>query len=179
MKDAPDAIVAEAAHKCKPLIDHYSAILLLDDHPDVAKAVGADGVHLGKSDMHPSQARAILGPNAIIGSTANTLEDIHAICSHGYSDYIGLGPLRFTSTKKNLSPTLGYDGYERILSQGVELPVVGIGAVGIDDVAPLLARGVSGVAVSGSVRNAPSPVTAATKLTAALSASALSRVQED
>lgn len=179
MKDASDAIVAEAAEKCKPLIDKHCAILLLDDRPDLAKAVGADGVHLGKNDMHPSEARNILGPNAIIGSTANTLEDITNIVSHGQSDYIGLGPLRFTSTKKNLSPTLGYEGYTRILAQSVGLPVVAIGSVGIGDVAPLLSSGASGVAVSGAIRRTSSPMEATIQFVSALANSELARVQEN
>ncbi|MDE7375975.1 MAG: thiamine phosphate synthase [Muribaculaceae bacterium] len=179
MKDASDATVAEAADKCKPLIDRHHAILLLDDHPELAKAVGADGVHLGKNDMPPSEARAILGPYAIIGSTANTLEDIANILAHGQSDYIGLGPLRFTSTKKNLSPTLGYDGYARILAQPVGLPVVAIGSVGIDDVAPLLSRGASGVAVSGAIRRATSPQTTTARFVSALSDCALASVKHN
>lgn len=177
MKDASNATVAEAAEKCKPLIDKHCAILLLDDRPDLAKAVGADGVHLGKNDMHPSEARAILGPYAIIGSTANTLEDIANIRAHGQSDYIGLGPLRFTSTKKNLSPTLGYDGYASILTQPVGLPVVAIGSVDLDDVAPLLSRGASGVAVSGAIRRAPSLTEATAKFVSLLTSSALASVE--
>lgn len=179
MKDAPDGIVAEAADKCKPLIDKHSAILLLDDKPELAKAVGADGVHLGKNDMHPAEARAIVGPYAIIGSTANTRADIDSILAHGQSDYIGLGPLRFTSTKKNLSPTLGYDGYGHILSRPVSLPVVAIGSVGLADVAPLLDRGASGVAVSGSIRLASEPSAATAQFVSELANSALSRVEED
>ena len=179
MKDAPDAIVAEVAEKSKPLIDKHCAILILDDRPELAKAVGADGVHLGKNDMHPSEARAILGPNAIIGSTANTLDDIAKILAHGQSDYLGLGPLRFTSTKKNLSPTLGYDGYASILAQPVGLPVVAIGSVGIDDVSPLLCRGASGVAVSGAIRRATSPQAATAQFVKTLADCALAGVKED
>lgn len=178
MKDASDATVAETAEKCKPLTDKHCAILLLDDRPELAKAVGADGVHLGKNDMHPSEARTILGSYAIIGSTANTIEDIANIRAHGQSDYIGLGPLRFTSTKKNLSPTLGYDGYASILAQPVGLPVVAIGSVGLDDVGPLLSRGASGVAVSGAIRSASSPTDAAAQFVSSLADSALAGVKQ-
>ena len=75
---------------------------------------GADGVHLGKNDMSPSDARKILGNGYIIGGTANTLDDIERLIKEGV-DYIGLGPFRYTETKKNLSPILGIDGYKKIL----------------------------------------------------------------
>ncbi|MDE6694099.1 MAG: thiamine phosphate synthase, partial [Muribaculaceae bacterium] len=155
------------------------ATFIVDDRTDLVETVGADGVHLGKNDMPPSEARAILGPYAIIGSTANTLEDITKILAHGQSDYIGLGPLRFTSTKKNLSPTLGYDGYARILAQPVGLPVVAIGSVGIDDVAPLLSRGASGVAGSGAIRRATSPQATPARFVSALSDCALASVKHN
>lgn len=179
MKDASDTVVAQAAGKCKSLIAKHDAILILDDRVDLAKAIGADGVHLGKNDMPPSEARSILGPNAIIGSTANTLDDISAIVARGQSDYIGLGPLRFTSTKQNLSPTLGYDGYESILSHPVGLPVVAIGSVGIDDIPFLLGTGANGVAVSGAIRRASSPQVATARLVSALADSALTSVNQD
>jgi thiamine-phosphate pyrophosphorylase len=125
---------------------------LINDRVEVAAAVGADGVHLGKQDMAVGLARRKLGSDRIIGGTANTLEDIREHCRQG-ADYIGLGPYRYTTTKKNLSPVLGLGGYQRIMDQlyreGISLPVVGIGGIGREDAAVLLEAGLYGIAFSG------------------------------
>lgn len=164
MKDAPDSDVAAAVELVKPMTDKARAILLLDDRVSLAASLGVDGVHLGKSDMPAAEARALLPASMIIGSTANTFANIARLSAEGASDYVGLGPLRFTSTKKNLAPTLGYDGYRAILSEmraaAIHIPVVAIGSVAIPDCRPLLDAGASGVAVSGSIRLAPDPAAA-------------------
>ena len=99
--------------------------------------------------------------NFIIGGTANTFEDVQRLAAQG-ADYIGCGPFRFTTTKKNLAPMLGIDGYRNILSQmkehGIELPLVAIGGITSDDIPLLMAAGVSGIALSGSILRAESPV---------------------
>ena len=99
--------------------------------------------------------------NFIIGGTANTFEDVQRLAAQG-ADYIGCGPFRFTTTKKNLAPMLGIDGYRNILSQmkeqGIELPLVAIGGITSDDIPQLMAAGVSGIALSGSVLRAEQPV---------------------
>ena len=89
----------------------YNATLILNDHVHLVKEIGANGVHLGKSDMSPVKARELLGSNYIIGGTANNMEDIRQLHKSGV-DYIGLGPFRFTRTKKNLAPILGIEGYK-------------------------------------------------------------------
>jgi thiamine-phosphate pyrophosphorylase len=119
--------------------------------------VNATGVHLGKTDMPPAEARRILGDGFIIGGTANTFEDIRRLTDEGV-DYIGLGPFRFTATKKNLSPILGLEGYKDILSRcraaGIALPVLAIGGITVDDIPALMQTGVSGIAVSSAIRQA-------------------------
>lgn len=116
MKDAEDDEILSAAQPLRTLCDKYRATFILDDKVHLVKRCKADGVHLGKTDMPPTEARRILGNNAIIGGTANTIEDIDFLVSCGV-DYIGLGPFRFTQTKKKLSPILGMDGYKHILFQ--------------------------------------------------------------
>ncbi len=135
----------------------YGAKLLINDNVKVAEEIGADGVHLGKQDITPDKARNILGPHAIIGGTANTYEDILRLAQWNV-DYIGLGPFRFTTTKQNLSPTLGIEGYHHLLqsmkAQHIDIPLIAIGGITINDVADLLAVGVHGVAISGAISNA-------------------------
>lgn len=157
-KDAPAAQILQEARVIAPLCRRYGAVFLLDDHVGLVKETGADGVHLGKNDMPVDEARRLLGPGYIIGATANTAEDIIDAARRG-ADYIGLGPFRFTTTKKNLSPVLGVNGYKDIIGlcreEGFNLPVVAIGGIGIADVRALIECGASGVAVSGSLINAP------------------------
>ena len=99
LKDASVKEVGEVARRVKALRDVYHAGLYIDDHVEVCKKIGATGVHLGRMDMPPSEARIILGADYIIGGTANTFEDICELHKQGV-DYIGLGPFRFTTTKK-------------------------------------------------------------------------------
>ena len=104
--------------------------------------------------------RAVLGPHAIIGVTANTAADIMAMRGIDV-DYVGLGPFRYTSTKKKLSPILGLDGYRTIMqevkSQGNRLPVVAIGGITLEDIDDIMSTGVQGVAMSGSIINSDNP----------------------
>lgn len=116
MKDALLEEVEAVALQLKPLCKEHEAILILDDHVELAKKLEVDGVHLGKKDMPIDQARQILGEAFIIGGTANTFEDVVQHYRAG-ADYLGIGPFRFTTTKKNLSPVLGLEGYSSILSQ--------------------------------------------------------------
>ncbi|MCC8119176.1 MAG: thiamine phosphate synthase [Bacteroidales bacterium] len=160
MKEADDEVVAEALRRVKPMCAAKGAILLVDDRVALVNRLGIDGVHLGKTDMAPAEARNLLGRQAIIGSTANNLDQVKALDFENI-DYVGVGPLRFTTTKKNLAPVLGLDGYQQIMSylrsQEQDLPIVAIGGIVAEDVAQLRATGVSGVAVSGAIANAPDP----------------------
>ncbi|MDR2918087.1 MAG: thiamine phosphate synthase [Tannerella sp.] len=161
MKDAPVDEVIAVAEKVNVLCAQYNAKLYIDDHVEVCRHVSATGVHLGKTDMPPSEARALLGNSFIIGGTANTFDDIRYLQSEGV-DYIGLGPFRFTATKKNLSPVLGLGGYTEIMSRCREhticLPVLAIGGITLDDIPAILQTGVSGIALSSTILNAENPV---------------------
>ena len=161
MKDASDDEVRQAAAEIQPMCKEHEAVFLLDDRVELAKELHADGVHLGKNDMPIDEARRILGEEYIIGGTANTFEDIQRIAAQG-ADYIGCGPFRFTTTKKNLAPVLGIEGYRDIIAKmrnaGINIPMVAIGGITPDDIDEILATGVQGIAVSGTVLNADDPV---------------------
>jgi thiamine-phosphate pyrophosphorylase len=143
--------IASAARR---ICDQYRVTLIVNDNVTVAKEVRADGVHLGKEDMDPEEARAILGNDFIIGGTANTFEDIQRLY-HSRVNYIGLGPYRFTATKAKLSPVLGLEGYRGLLlkckDQGINIPIIAIGGIIKSDVASLLESGVHGVAVASAL----------------------------
>ena len=161
MKDASDDEVLKAAAEIQPMCKAHDAIFLLDDRVELAKELKADGVHLGKNDMPVDEARRVLGEEFIIGGTANTFEDIERLARQG-ADYIGCGPFRFTTTKKNLAPVIGIEGYRDIIEKmeaaGIDLPVVAIGGITADDIDDILATGVRGIAVSGTVLRAENPV---------------------
>lgn len=161
MKEAPPREVEQTGILAKSLCRKYGADLYIDDHVEICRRIGATGVHLGKSDMPPGEARKILGKNFIIGGTANTFEDILRLNAERV-DYIGLGPFRFTATKKNLSPVLGLSGYKQIMKQcagqGINLPVFAIGGITAGDIPALLNAGITGIAMSSAILQAENPV---------------------
>ena len=161
MKDAQEVDFLLAAKQIGAMCKEYGATFILDDHVEWVGITGADGVHLGKNDMPVDEARNQLGANRIIGGTANTFEDVERLWRQG-ANYIGCGPYRFTTTKKNLSPVLGLDGYRHIISkmkaQDINIPVVAIGGILQPDIKDVMATGVSGIAVSGAILNAENPV---------------------
>lgn len=161
MKDASDEEFRQTALEIIPMCRENEAFLVFDDRVELAMEMGVHGVHLGKNDMNPLQARETMGAEAIIGVTANTADDI--IRFRGWDvDYVGLGPFRYTTTKSNLSPVLGIDGYREIVKavrdSGMTLPIVAIGGITINDIPAIMATGVNGVAVSGAIINADDPV---------------------
>jgi thiamine-phosphate pyrophosphorylase len=160
LKDEIFETVLDTARSAKEICDLFKVKLIINDYPEVAKQVDAHGIHLGKKDCCPLEARALLGTNKIIGGTANTLEDCEALCDKQV-DYIGLGPFRFTTTKKDLSPVLGAEGYRRLLSSlhssGKTIPVIAIGGITGSDVSILVGSGVHGLAISGGLTSLEDP----------------------
>lgn len=162
MKHASAEVIVCRGKEMLALCRKRRAVLVVNDAPQLAVAIGADGVHLGQADMPPIEARRIIGDGAVIGSTANTFEQI-AARNDGETDYVGLGPFRFTTTKKNLSPVLGTEGYRTILgrmrTENIPLPVVAIGGIELPDIPQIMRTGVDGIALSGAIARADSPAT--------------------
>ncbi|MBE6334731.1 MAG: thiamine phosphate synthase [Bacteroidales bacterium] len=161
MKSADYTTLLNTAREVRRLCNQYNATFIIDDNIQAVIDAYADGVHLGKNDMPIAEARRVLGSDRVIGGTANTFNDVVAHYISG-ADYIGCGPFRFTTTKSNLSPILGIDGYSEILRQmretGISIPLVAIGGITKDDIPELFEAGVSGVALSGAILNADNPV---------------------
>lgn len=159
-KEAEVAQLQELIERCLPLWQEYQAICSINDHPELAKLPGVQGLHLGLTDMPIAQARELIGEPKIIGGTANSLADVQHRQTEA-CDYIGLGPMRFTHSKKNLSPILGLQGYAQIQAAlaGQQVPpIYAIGGILLDDVLPLRSLGIHGVAVSGLILQQPSSV---------------------
>ena len=154
MKDASPEELEREAVKVQALCREYHAVFIIDDHVELVKRLHADGVHLGKMDMPVAEARRILGNDFIIGGTANTFEDVKMHYEAG-ANYVGCGPFRYTTTKKNLSPILGLEGYRNIISQlkaeNIAMPLVAIGGITKEDIPVIAETGVLGIALSGTV----------------------------
>ena len=161
MKDVDEAHLYPIALQAQQMCREYSATFIIDDHVEMVKKIKADGVHLGKLDMSIAEARKILGDDYIIGGTANTFKDVKAHYEAG-ADYIGCGPFRYTTTKSNLSPILGLEGYRSIVCQmkeaGIHLPIVAIGGITKEDIPSLMETGITGIALSGSILRAEHPI---------------------
>lgn len=177
MKDADESLMEETALIVQKMCGDYGATFIIDDNVHLVKKIKADGVHIGKNDMPIIEAREILGDDFIIGGTVNTFNDIFKIIRNtqvGTStssvtnsqqptvNYFGCGPFRFTSTKKNLAPILGLEGYENIIADmkrnNINIPLVAIGGITKDDISDILKTGVDGIALSGSILRAENPV---------------------
>ncbi|MFA6806183.1 MAG: thiamine phosphate synthase [Bacteroidales bacterium] len=161
MKNSTIDDIKTIGKKIKIECDKYNATLIIDDYVELVNEIGADGVHLGKEDMPIAEARKILGNNKIIGGTANVFEDILKHYKDG-ADYIGLGPLRFTSTKQGLSPILGLEGYKNIIfkckNENINIPIYAIGGIKPEDIRDLFSIGVYGIAISSLVLESENPI---------------------
>ncbi|MBO5855819.1 MAG: thiamine phosphate synthase [Alistipes sp.] len=162
MKDAEERELRNTAIAIQRMCREAGATFIIDDNVALAKSIGADGVHLGKGDMPIVEARKILGEGFIIGGTVNSFDDILYHLQTSIPDYFGCGPFRETSTKRNLSPTLGLYGYKNIIRQmrshGIDNPIVAIGGIRREDIPALMECGVSGIALSSSILTADDPV---------------------
>ncbi|TPN87564.1 thiamine phosphate synthase [Aquimarina algicola] len=153
IKEEDLATYIHTAIEARNICDAYQATFIVNDDVSVAKVAMADGVHLGKKDMCVEEARDILGDDYIIGGTANTAEDCAQHIRNGV-DYIGLGPFRHTTTKKNLSPILGIEGYKKTIEKlkrevHRSVPIVAIGGITQNDIDSIFRLGFKGIAASG------------------------------
>lgn len=139
------------AHEARDITAHFQTRLLITDHYKIAKEVKADGVHFEKAASYPTIAKKHLFTWQLIGGTADTLKDCETLLKKEV-DYISLGPFRFTTTKDNLPPVLGLNGFTAITEAlQTETPIIGVGGITTDDVTDILQTGVSGMAVSGAI----------------------------
>ncbi|ADG74533.1 Thiamine-phosphate diphosphorylase [Cellulomonas flavigena DSM 20109] len=145
------------------------AALVVDDRVDVALAARArgarvDGVHVGRHDLETADARALLGPDALVGVSAARPEHMAAAVG---ADHVGSGPVRLTPTKPEAGPAIGFDGLRAAVVAADGRPVVAIGGLGAADAPALRAAGVHAMAVVSAVCAAPDPGGAAARLVAA------------
>jgi thiamine-phosphate pyrophosphorylase len=163
--------MVEAGQALKALLAPRGIPLIVNDRIDVAHAIGADGVHVGQDDLPPSAARAMLGPNAIIGLSITREEEIGAF-DPAAIDYVGLGPIFPTGTKSDAAPALGAACFAA-LRRRLPCPVVAIGGITLANAAQ--ATDADGIAVVSAICAAPDPRAAAQALRAAVDAALKAR----
>lgn len=172
-KKADTREFVELARALKAMLASTGVPLLINDRVDVALAAGADGVHVGQGDMHVLDVRRILGPQAILGLSTDTLEQVLE-AEKLPVDYYGVGPVFPTSTKTDFShQPWGVEGLRRLRPR-IGRPMVGIGGVSAENAARIVSAGAEGVAVVSAICSAPSPEEAARALARAVAAGRLS-----
>ena len=137
--------------------------LLVNDAVDVALVAGADGVHLGQSDLPAADVRRLVGPDLLLGLSVSSVQEVLAVPA-GVVDHLGAGPVRATATKTDAAAPLGADGVRAVLAAAAGTPCVAIGGISEADVAGLRGAGVAGVCVVSAVCAAPDPRAAAARL---------------
>lgn len=161
-KDGSSEAMIEAGRALHAVLGPRGIPLIINDRIDVAKAVGAEGIHLGQDDLSPATARALLGRRAIIGLT---VDDARPLAGYDPSavDYVGISPLFSTGTKPDAGPALGVEAFA-VLRRQLPCPVVAIGGITADNAGQAVAAGADGVAVVSAICAAPDPRAAARAL---------------
>lgn len=156
----------ETAEAIRAAIGTAPAALLIDDRADIAAALNA-ALHLGRDDLPPPIARRLLGPDAIIGGTANSVDEARRVAAQSV-DYLGVGPVFGTTSKGDrAAPMLGLDRLREIVA-AVDKPVIAIGSITADNAPAVLQTGAYGVAVLSAVVCADDPTAATRQIRAAI-----------
>lgn len=155
MKEAPDSELRQAAGRFRAVCARYGALFVLNDRPDLAAAVDADGVHVGQDDVPPAEARRIVGAGRLVGLSTHSPAQIDA----AEADYIGVGPVYATPTKPG-RPAVGLElvGYA---SEHARIPFFAIGGISAAEVPVVRAAGATRVAVVRALTDADDPERAA------------------
>lgn len=150
---APAGELVRIARRARRWCDEAGAALVVNDRIDVALAVGADGVHLGQTDLPLAEARRIAG-SLWIGVSTHDVDQVRAACAGG-ADYLGFGPVFATRTKRNPDPVQGLSGLRAAVAEARGLPVVAIGGITPGDAAAVYAAGAAAICAISAVNDAP------------------------
>lgn len=161
-KEASFDEVVLVANQLLELLQPLGIPLIINDRIDVALETKAAGIHLGQSDLNVAEARKILGKEAIIGQSIETLNDAKMAMTQDVN-YIAASPLFPTNTKPNCAAPIGLSTLKEICLIS-SIPVIAIGGINVNNVQSVFEAGVTGVAVVSAIFDAPSPMTAARSL---------------
>ena len=141
--------LVECGRAIKAVLDPLHIPLIVNDHADVCLAVDAQGLHVGQKDLAPVDARAIIGPDKVLGLSVSNIDDLNAVDT-SIVDHLGIGPIFATATKKDAAPALGIDGFAKLASHK-PCPVVAIGSVKANLAQDLFQAGADGLAVVSAI----------------------------
>lgn len=147
-KEMPKDEILRVALRLREKTKRLGAILIINDHVDIARDSDSDGVHIGQDDLPIEDARKIIGPDKIIGVSTHSLDEAVNAQSLG-ADYIGLGPIFHTETKKT-APPLGVEIIRKV-KENVNIPVVAIGGISLDNIDEVMEAGADAVAVISAI----------------------------
>jgi thiamine-phosphate pyrophosphorylase len=166
-KSASDEELARAAAVFRRLCDEHGALFWLNDRPDLAVAVGADGVHVGQDDLDPAEARLLAGEDLLLGLSTHSETQLDAALVADHADQLSVGPVWETPTKRGRPAAgLGYVHYASLAAG--DHPWFAIGGIDLDNVREVIAAGASRIVVVRAIRDAPDPRAAAAALREAL-----------
>lgn len=163
VKGRPTGAHVEIARAVQAIASRAGASLIVNDRADIARLVGAAGVHLGQDDLPAAAARRILGPGKIVGVSTHDPAQVAAAVRDGAADYLGFGPIHSTPSKADAEPPRGEHGL-REARAACALPMVAIGGLDAENAGAAIAAGADAVAVIGAIRAAADPVTATREL---------------
>ncbi|WP_413204051.1 thiamine phosphate synthase [Rhodospirillum sp. A1_3_36] len=161
LKEGGDDVIRRAAEVLLPLCHARDVAVLMNDRPDLAKKTGCDGVHVGQEDMPYKKARALLGPDAMIGVTCHDSRHLAMIAGEDGADYVAFGAMFPTETKQ--APTLADPELLRWWSNVMLIPSVAIGGITVDNCREVVETGTDFIAVSSGVWTHPEGPAAAVK----------------
>jgi thiamine-phosphate pyrophosphorylase len=170
-KTANDAEIVAAARWVAARCAAHGALFILNDRPDLALAVGADGVHVGQDDMPVAEARSIVGEHAIVGQSTHSIAQADAGAASG-ADYIAVGPVHATPTKEG-RPAIGLDPIRHAAAHVDTVPWFAIGGIDTETVRDVVAAGATRAVVVRAIAHADDPEAVVRELRATLAGSAV------
>jgi thiamine-phosphate pyrophosphorylase len=161
-KRATPKELAVLGEEMRAMAHRHAALFLVNDRPDLAAALEADGVHIGPEDLPPAEARRIMRRPLLLGVSAGDLQEAR-VAEEAGADYLGVGPIFPTGTKADAGDPLGLDSFSRIAAS-VRIPVIGIGGINLENAGAVIEAGAQGVAVVSAILGAADPEAAARDL---------------
>ena len=167
LKDAPDETIARAVRRLRPVVQARDIALILNDRPDLAAALGCDGVHVGQADAPVREARAVVGPDRIVGATCHDSRHLAMEAAEAGADYVAFGAFFPTATKD--APIRPDPEVLSIWQETMLTPCVAIGGITAENCAPLVRAGADYLAICAGVWARPAgPAAAVRAVTAAI-----------
>lgn len=156
MTKADDELISEI-NSIAEICDEWGATLIITNHYHLLDRVDAQGVHIEDLDADLMEIRQQIGEDKTLGASSTNIERLLFVQQLGVVDYSGYGPFRYTETKPNNKPLLGFEGYRQLQQHPIEIPVIAVGGIQLADVEHLLETGVYGIAISSAVNLSVEP----------------------